>query len=144
MLPQDQQCCPLHWGPEVSHRCWLWCFCSCIMHMLSEKEKTTPFGINLTRSQVLYWAAQECCLTELPAMLTRKLALGGDKSDATGQLCRCSNSIHLFPSNASMHVSNASISVRQHNAAAEACCSGRGCATCFCHCCSYTQSVKPG
>ena len=26
------------------------------------KEKTTPFGINLMRSQVLYWAAQNHCV----------------------------------------------------------------------------------
>ena len=26
----------------------------------SRKEKTTPFGVNLMRSQVLYWAAQRC------------------------------------------------------------------------------------
>ena len=25
-----------------------------------KKKKTTPFGVNLMRSQVLYWAAQGC------------------------------------------------------------------------------------
>ena len=32
-------------------------FCSS-RHSVERKEKITPFGVNLMRSQVLYWAAQ--------------------------------------------------------------------------------------
>jgi len=32
-----------------------------IAAQLKRKEKSTPFGVNLTRSQVLYRAAQELC-----------------------------------------------------------------------------------
>ena len=39
----------------------------CCMTENERKENITPFGINLTRSQVLYWAAQsgECCVQML-------------------------------------------------------------------------------
>ncbi len=31
----------------------------CIDCLEERKEQTTPFGVNLLRSQVLYWATQE-------------------------------------------------------------------------------------
>jgi hypothetical protein len=71
-------------------------------------------------------------LTELPASLTHMLAFGRRHNR------KYLGSIHLSPSNANMHVSNASSSNRQRKS------SCRSCTACFCYCGSYTKAINPG
>ena len=49
----------IHWAPVKKAGLF------CLRKEKKRKEKTTPFGVNLMRSQVVYRAAQVSCLTVL-------------------------------------------------------------------------------
>ena len=57
------------------------------------KEKTTPFGVNLTRSQVLYWAAFDVPTSPatLPLSTMRMLGSSMVRLGCCMQCLQCSN-----------------------------------------------------